>query len=590
GDNRAAEVSADGSVSTQGTVRRLSSSLLVNVLSVSAGAEHSIALTKKGEVVGWGQNRSGQLGNGALISTTPYAATAGLFTNTTLGTSISAGGYHTAVIADGAAAWSAGLNTSGECANGTKSSTVSTGPRIPSALVFTGRPVLASFTPTTGVVGTDVTITGGWFGTSPATTVTFAGSGTSRTNAVVTVATPYRLTVKVPTGFAAGSIQVNRNGITATSGADFGGTAGGTVDFTFSAVGATSSSFVLVRKENVDAAGAKLGSFVAGSGNKGIFYLTEGDGATDNGSFDLQTDGTLLTKNSFDYETKALYKLRVELRQPNGSSQANTLQIQLVDDKEEDNDGDGLTQAEEAIYGSSDQLIDSDSDGLLDGLEVATGTLPAFARPVASIVTGLKASEVTPTSFQARWNPVSSSPTIRYQLEVSTSANFTTLLDGYPKSVSGTGSLVGGLTGGITYYYRVLAEDNSSQDFIFLKRDFPKLPADKTVILYRGKSDYYNAATVAPAPVITAVATASGQVGVPFVLNFAIQPSVTSFSLASGEKPAELTLVKSAGSISTATLSGTPTNAVTNAVRLTFTASGPTGSDSKTVGLTILKG
>lgn len=98
GDNRAGEVSADGTVSTQGAVRRLSSSLLVDVISVAAGAEHSLALTTEGKVVGWGQNRSGQLGNGTLISSTPYAGGAGLFMSTALGTSISAGGYAAAKI------------------------------------------------------------------------------------------------------------------------------------------------------------------------------------------------------------------------------------------------------------------------------------------------------------------------------------------------------------------------------------------------------------------------------------------------------------------------------------------------------------
>jgi hypothetical protein len=302
------------------------------------------------------------------------------------------------------------------------------------------------------------------------------------------------LTAKVPAGFAAGSIQVARNGVTTTSGTDFGGLAGGSVDFTFTAVGATSSNFALVRKENADTAGAQLGSFIAGSGNKGIFYLKEGEGDTDNSSFDLQTDGTLQTKKSFDYETKSSYSLRAELRQPNGSSQAHILTIQIEDDPAEDNDGDGLTQAEEAIYGSSDQLTDTDGDGLPDGFEVATGTSPVVARPVAPSVEALTASAVTPTSFRANWNPVSSDRTISYQLEVSTSANFATLLPDYPKNETGTNSLIEGLTAGTTYYYRVLAVDGTSETL-------------GGSIFTGGKSDYYNVATVAPAPVITAVAS-----------------------------------------------------------------------------------
>ena len=580
GANGAGQVTADGTVSATGSVRQLSISSLTNVESVGAAAEHSLAATSDGKVFGWGQNRSGQLGNGVLASTSPYASAAVLFrkTNANNGTWISAGGYHSVVIADGAAAWSAGLNTSGECANGTKARTVSTGPRIPSALVYTGRPVLASFSPTTGDVGTLVTITGGGFGTNPATTVTFAGSGTNRISATnVTVATPFRLTAKVPAGFAPGSIKITRNGITATSGTDFGGAAGGGVDFTFSAVGATTSSFALVRTENVDTAGAGLGSFVAGTGNNGFFYLTDGDGDADNSSFDLQTDGTLLTKKSFDYETKSSYSIRAELRQPNGSSQSHILTIQIQDDTAEDADGDGLTQAEELIYGSSDLVADADGDGLPDGFEVATGTLPALARPVAPATTPLNATEVTPTSFRARWNPVPDNSAITYEVEVSTSANFTTLLPDYPKSVDGTELLVDQLVPSTTHYYRVLAVDGTSQTI-----------EDSTFT--GGKSDYYNVTTVAAAPVITAVATAAGQVGVPFVLNFDIQPSVTSFTLDSGNLPAGLNLVKPDGSIGAATLSGTPTQALTNGVPLSFRATNLAGSDLKTVQLSIQKG
>ncbi len=78
-------------------------------------------------------------------------------------------------------------------------------------------PTITSFTPTSGPVGTTVTITGTNFSTAPANnTVTFNG-----TTAVVTASTATSITTTVPTGAATGKISVTVGGNIATSANDF---------------------------------------------------------------------------------------------------------------------------------------------------------------------------------------------------------------------------------------------------------------------------------------------------------------------------------------------------------------------------------
>jgi hypothetical protein len=77
--------------------------------------------------------------------------------------------------------------------------------------------VIASFSPTTGIVGTTVTITGSNFSTNLAgNVVKFSGI-----NATVTAAISTQLTVTVPSGATTGKISVATNGVAATSTSDF---------------------------------------------------------------------------------------------------------------------------------------------------------------------------------------------------------------------------------------------------------------------------------------------------------------------------------------------------------------------------------
>ncbi|MFM7852441.1 MAG: IPT/TIG domain-containing protein, partial [Flammeovirgaceae bacterium] len=78
-------------------------------------------------------------------------------------------------------------------------------------------PTITSFTPTSGPIGTTVTITGTNFSTTATSNIVYFGA----TKATVTAATASQLTVTVPTGASYQPITVITNGLTATSSSPF---------------------------------------------------------------------------------------------------------------------------------------------------------------------------------------------------------------------------------------------------------------------------------------------------------------------------------------------------------------------------------
>lgn len=90
-----------------------------SLTTISTGAAHACALADDGKPYCWGFNIYGQLGNGTTtLSTVPVAVdTSGVLAGKKI-TDISAGGYHTCVLADGALyCW--GFNATGQLGNGT---------------------------------------------------------------------------------------------------------------------------------------------------------------------------------------------------------------------------------------------------------------------------------------------------------------------------------------------------------------------------------------------------------------------------------------------------------------------------------------
>ncbi|MEO8138102.1 MAG: Ig-like domain-containing protein [Gemmatimonadota bacterium] len=91
--------------------------LIFDTTSITAGRDHSCALTTTGLAYCWGANASGQLGNASNSPSSAPAAVSGGLTFT----SISAGTFHTCGVATGGAAYCWGLNADHQLGDGTTS-------------------------------------------------------------------------------------------------------------------------------------------------------------------------------------------------------------------------------------------------------------------------------------------------------------------------------------------------------------------------------------------------------------------------------------------------------------------------------------
>ena len=118
-----------------------------------------------------------------------------------------------------------------------------------------------------------------------------------------------------------------------------------------------------------------LGSLVGAFSSEGLMnpsYTLVSDGG---GRF-LIDGNSLVTALILDYEQNATRHITLRATGTNGGSVEKDFAIQILDDVQEDEDGDGLTQAEETAMGTSDLTADSDNDGFSDGDEVSAGSDP----------------------------------------------------------------------------------------------------------------------------------------------------------------------------------------------------------------------
>jgi ELWxxDGT repeat protein len=92
-------------------------------------------------------------------------------------------------------------------------------------------------------------------------------------------------------------------------------------------------------------AGALVGAFSTADPDPGdtfTYDLVSGDGDNDNDSFTIDADGDLLTAESFDYETKSSYSIRVRTSDPAGLTYEESLTIVVTDVDEDFGDAPAL--------------------------------------------------------------------------------------------------------------------------------------------------------------------------------------------------------------------------------------------------------
>ena len=118
------------------------------------------------------------------------------------------------------------------------------------------------------------------------------------------------------------------------------------------------------------------------------FGLVPGAGAVSHDGFTITGNRLTLrygVVNSvgvpLDFETQqTTFSIRVRATDPAGEFFEQAIVILMGDDRTEDADGDGLSEAdEEDIHGTSDVVFDTDADGFGDGVEISGNSSPMNA-------------------------------------------------------------------------------------------------------------------------------------------------------------------------------------------------------------------
>ncbi len=197
------------------------------ITAISAGAAHSIALASDGTVYTWGNNFYGQLGNGNWTdSYTPTAvATSGVLSGKII-TAISVGGSHSIALASDGTVYSWGYNASGQLGNGSNIDS-----NIPVAVTTSG--VLSGKTITAISAGESHSIAlasdGTVYSWGSNGNGQFGSGNTTDSNVPVAVNTSDVLSEKIITAIAGGaahSIALASNGTVYTWGSNFYGQLG----------------------------------------------------------------------------------------------------------------------------------------------------------------------------------------------------------------------------------------------------------------------------------------------------------------------------------------------------------------------------
>ena len=215
---------------------------------VACGQDHTLALRTDGSLWAWGRNQYGELGQGDTTQ---------LYTPTRIGsltgwTAVACGYQHSAAVRNDGSVWTWGYNWKSALGLGDSADRW-----VPTQVNMIPAPTITSFLPTSGPVGTVVTLTGSDF--TDASAVAFHGTPAVDFNVVNAT----HMTATVPTAATTGTISVTTPGGTGTSTQSFTVTAVVTPTLTLKLSGLSSGAVKLGK--SVTAKGTVTPTSLAGS-------------------------------------------------------------------------------------------------------------------------------------------------------------------------------------------------------------------------------------------------------------------------------------------------------------------------------------